>query len=153
MATGTMPFRGETSAELSDEVLNRAPVPPVRLNLYVSPKVEEIILKALEKNCETRYQHAADIRTALKRLKRDMESARVGTMTAVAHAVQPQPWWRAKWALAGGGAALAGLLLVAIWFTLFRGRGEAIDSVDVLPFANATTNPDTDYLTTGITDT
>src|SRR5260370_11139329 len=112
MATGTMPFRGETSAELSDEVLNRAPVPPVRLNPYVSPKLEEIILKALEKNCETRYQHAADIRTGLKRLKRDMESARVGTVTPLAPAVQPRPWLRAKWALAAGGTAPAALLVV-----------------------------------------
>lgn len=153
MATGAMPFRGGTSAEVFDAVLNRAPAAPVRLNPDVSPDLEAVILKCLEKDCETRYQHAADIRADLKRLKRDMESGRVGTIAAVAPAVQPPPWWRAKWALTGGGAALAALLAVAIWFTLFRGRNEAIDSVAVLPFVNASTDPDAEYLSDGITET
>jgi TolB-like protein/Tfp pilus assembly protein PilF len=153
LATGRRPFPQSSAPMLTDAILRQAPVAPVRLNPYISPELEEIILKALEKDCETRYQHAADIRADLKRLKRDMESARVGTITAVAPAVQPRPWWRAKWALAGGGAALAALLVVAIWFTLFRGRGEAIDSVAVLPFVNASTAPDTEYLSDGITET
>ena len=153
MTTGRMAFPGNTAAIVLEAILNRAPVPVVRLKPELPPKLEEIINKALEKDRKLRYQSAAEIRTDLQRLKRDMESAPAGAITAVAPAIQPRPWWRAKWALAGGGAALAALLLVAIWFTLFRGRGEAIDSVAVLPFVNASTDPDTEYLSDGITET
>ena len=76
MATGTLPFRGETSGVISDGIMNRVPVPAVRLNPDVPPKLEEIINKALEKDRNLRYQHAADLRTDLQRLKRDTESGR-----------------------------------------------------------------------------
>jgi len=75
MATGTQPFRGESEATVYDAILNRDPVPPAELNRKLPPKLEEIIHKALEKDRNLRYQHAADIRTDLQRLKRDTESA------------------------------------------------------------------------------
>jgi Tol biopolymer transport system component len=79
MATGTLPFRGETSGVVIDSILNRPPVAPVRLNPEVPAKLEEIINRALEKDRELRYQHASDIRAELKRLKRDMDSGRVSS--------------------------------------------------------------------------
>ena len=77
MATGMQPFRGDTSGDLCDSILHSAPVAPVRLNPEVPPRLEEIIHKALEKDRTLRYQHAADLRTDLQRLKRDFESSRV----------------------------------------------------------------------------
>jgi serine/threonine protein kinase len=74
MCTGTMPFRGDTTALIFESILNRAPVPPIRINPDTPPKLEEIVNKALEKNRNLRYQHASEIRTDLQRLKRDTES-------------------------------------------------------------------------------
>jgi serine/threonine protein kinase/tetratricopeptide (TPR) repeat protein len=85
MVTGLQPFRGETYALITESILGRRPVAPVRLNPDVSPSLEGIINKALEKDRKLRYQSAADIRTDLQRLKRDTESARlpIATSTAV----------------------------------------------------------------------
>jgi len=80
MATGTLPFRGETSALIFQAILDRAPVSPIRLNPDLPLKLEDVINKALEKDRNLRYQSAADIRADLQRLKRDTDSGR-----AVAH--------------------------------------------------------------------
>ena len=94
MATGTLPFRGESSGVIFDGIMNRAPLPPLRLNPDLPPKLEDVINRALEKDRELRYQDAADMKSELLRLKRDTETGRVGVASsgtvAVAHAV-PQP--------------------------------------------------------------
>jgi tetratricopeptide (TPR) repeat protein/predicted Ser/Thr protein kinase len=74
MATGTLPFRGESSGVILEAILNRVPVPPLRLNPDLPAELERIINKCLEKDRNLRYLHASDIRTDLQRLKRDMES-------------------------------------------------------------------------------
>ena len=83
MATGTLPFRGDTTAVMFDSILHKAPVAPVRLNPDLPADFERIINKALEKDRELRYQHAADIRTDLKRLKRETESGRASAANVI----------------------------------------------------------------------
>src|SRR6184192_2680388 len=82
MATGTLPFRGDTSALIFQAILDRAPVAPVRLNPDLTPKLEDIINRALEKDRNLRYQHASDMRAELQRLKRDTETRRVGVASS-----------------------------------------------------------------------
>jgi len=76
MATGQLPFRGESTATIFDSILNRAPVPAVRLNPDVPAELEHVINRALEKDRELRYQHASEMRSELQRLKRDAEIGR-----------------------------------------------------------------------------
>jgi eukaryotic-like serine/threonine-protein kinase len=92
MASGTLPFRGDTSALIFRAILDRAPIPLVRLNPELPPKLEDIIIKALEKDRNLRYQHAADIRADLQRLKRDIETGRaVAASSASVPAAESTP--------------------------------------------------------------
>ena len=81
MATGELPFRGESSGIIFDGILNRVPIAPIRLNADIPPKLEDIITKALEKDRDLRYQHASEMRTDLQRLKRDTDSAFTAPLT------------------------------------------------------------------------
>src|SRR6202161_2256286 len=80
MATGILPFRGETSAVITESILNRAPAPPIRLNPDLPLKLEEIISKSLEKDRDLRCQTAAEMRADLKRLKRSLDSSRTAVV-------------------------------------------------------------------------
>src|SRR5277367_1700264 len=110
MATGAMPFRGETSGVIFDGIMNREPVEPVRLNPNIPAKLEDVINRALEKDKDLRYQHAADMKSELMRLKRDMESGRTavegsrGGSQAGSHAA---PSGTAMQPVSSGGVAVA----------------------------------------------
>ena len=91
MATGAIPFRGDSTAETFDSILNRAPAAPVRLNPDLPVDLERIISKALEKDRNLRYQHAADMRADLQRLKRDTDTGRVAAASSGTVPIAQEP--------------------------------------------------------------
>jgi serine/threonine protein kinase len=148
MCTGVLPFRGDTTGTTFDSILNRVPVPPVRINPDTPPKLEEIINKCLEKDRNLRYQHSSDIRTDLRRLMRDTESGK----TAATPESPNQTFQRRKlWVVLAACTAVIGLAAVGIWY-LRSGRRTQIDSLAVLPFTNVSGDANTDYLSDGITE-
>src|ERR1700731_4051373 len=133
MATGTLPFRGESSGLVSEAILNRIQVPPIRLNPDVPPELERIICKCLEKDRKLRYQHASDIRTDLQRLKREMESSKI---VATREATEQTLKGRRKIRLiVAAGIAILAVASVATWY-LRSHRAAQIDSIAVMPFTN-----------------
>ncbi len=147
MCTGTLPFRGETSGVIFDSILNRAPSPVIRLNPDVPPKLEEIINKAMEKDREVRCQSAAELRADLKRLERDTESGKIASSGSV------KPRWSLRTIVMSALTSVSVVALVAVSVFYFRGStGPRINSVAVLPFDNASGDPNTEYLSDGITE-
>jgi serine/threonine protein kinase/cytochrome c-type biogenesis protein CcmH/NrfG len=148
MTTGTLPFRGESSAVIFRAILDGTPTSAVRLNPDVPTKLEEIIQKALEKDRNLRYQHASEMRADLQRLKRDTES----TSAIVAPASPERRLKRTKpWLILAACIVAIGLAAFGAWY-LRSGRTAQIDSIAVLPFANASGDASSDYLIDGITE-
>jgi len=139
MVTGVMPFRGETSGVIAEAILNSMPTAPVRLNPDLSPKLEEVINKALEKDRKLRYQNAADIRTDLQRLKRDSDSGR----TAVAATRTPSRIHRYKRTLMAGAVAMVIGLTVGGWLFFSRKAHDLTDkdTIVIADFTNTTGDP------------
>jgi serine/threonine protein kinase/tetratricopeptide (TPR) repeat protein len=107
MATGTLPFRGESSGVIFNAILEHDPVPALRLNQHLPPKLEDIINRALEKDRNLRYQHASDMRAELQRLKRDTETKRVGAAGSGAIPVARESGSEAAASQPGSGSASA----------------------------------------------
>jgi len=135
MATGQLPFRGDTSGLIFNAILERQPVPPVRINPEVPPKLEEIVNKCLEKDRNLRYQHASDIRTDLQRLKRDTDSesvirsAKAGTTTGT----------RKPWKLLVPAVVAIAALVAAGYFYFHRApKLTDKDTIVLADFNNAT---------------
>ncbi len=162
-ATGTLPFRGESSGVIFKAILDAAPVPAVRLNPDVPPKLEDIINKCLEKDRNLRYQHASEIRTDLQRLKRDTDSGRsaalattqAGTVPLAADSVQTSPpSLAARWRTWVGVGVLIVLLGVGAGVLRLRQRSghSSVESLAVLPFTANPGQGTDEYLVDGITE-
>jgi eukaryotic-like serine/threonine-protein kinase len=161
MATGELPFRGESNGVIFEAILNRPPAPMARVNHEVAPKLEAIVHKALEKDRNLRYQHAAEMRSDLQRLKRDIDSGHSGAgMSGVsaasssgsAHAAPGNSATR-KYSAIAALVLLALLAAAGAWLWHAKSGGAAqIDSIAVLPFANSAGGADADFLSDGITE-
>ena len=147
METGTLPFRGNSSAEIFKAILDAAPAPALRLNPDLPVELERITNKALEKDLELRYQSAAEMRADLKRLKRESESGKsAAALPVAAKKVSVNKYWIAS------SAALLILAAAATWFWRGKAGTAQIESIAVIPFTSSGGNADTDFLIDGLTE-
>ena len=147
MATGRMAFSGNTSAVIFDSLLHKAPASAARSNPDLPNELDRIINKALEKDRALRYQSAAEMLADLKRLRRDSSSARVEIATEQSSTKKSKTL---IWAVSG----IVALALLAGTAFLWRSRSDQdqITSVAVMPFVNASNDPNSEYLSDGITE-
>ena len=146
MATGRLPFQGASSGLITDAILHRDPVAPIRLNPDIPVALQEVIHRALEKDRDLRYQHAADIRAELQRLKRDTDSSRRAAQEDTESGLVPSAGRLSsdgKQRTRASSAHNAALRPQRV--------SKIIDSLAVLPFENAGAEPDHEYLSDGIT--
>jgi tetratricopeptide (TPR) repeat protein/predicted Ser/Thr protein kinase len=137
MTTGVLPFRGESTGVVFESILNRAPVPPVRLNPDLPPKLDDVINKCLEKDRNLRYQHASEVRTDVQRLKRDSDSRNLVAMAETATDARNR---RVLWIT---GALVVVVAAVAASYFLFRRPAKLTekDTVVLADFVNTTGDP------------
>lgn len=162
MATGKQAFTGASSAVIFEAILNKAPVPPLRLNPELPVEFDLIINKALEKDRDVRCQTAAELRTDLKRLKRDLDSGRSSMHQSAATSAAGQapataelsgvhrPRNRATWI--AGVCVLVLAAAVSLFYMRKESGGDAIRSLAVLPFLNVANDSNTEFLSDGITE-
>ncbi len=147
MATARQPFSGETSAAVSNAIINNAPTSPIRLNPQLPVPLEGLINKGLEKDRSLRYQNASDLLADLKRVKRDTSGESVVTGPVAASPAQKRSYF---WPVMAGGLVVLILLAVAQFWPSGSAPGGAIQSIGVLPVENRTDDPELDFLTEGI---